>query len=229
MDGPSPKIIRSLHITAVFLVCMLLIGTILIPSCSSEQEIITTIDYVTVTPEIQPPNTQFTAICIMYPISPEISVVLYLLNPFEVLIPLEMEYDNRGKFFCTFQLRDLGKYSYWIEVTNDDTILQKSDTNYLWVSISPDDRDNDGMPGVWELRYALNPEDPFDASMDPDADTYSNRDEYEMGTNPLDNNFIENTIYRLRSNTDIIFLSFFAFFVLLLFSLFGLRRSRAWV
>ena len=88
---------------------MLLIGTILIPSCSSEQEIITTIDYVTVTPEIQLPNTQFTAICIIYPISPEISVVLYLLNPFEVLIPLDMEYDNRGKFFCTFQLRDLGK------------------------------------------------------------------------------------------------------------------------
>ena len=199
------------------------------PCYSAEQKVFTTIDYLIINPRVQLPNHEFTSICIIYPIHTDTSVVLYLINPFNVLIPLEMEYDDGGKFVCTFQLRDIGKYSYWIEVSNDGTILQKSDMQYFWVSLSTNDRDSDGIPDAWELRYTLAPENPTDASLDADADEYSNKEEYEMGTNPLDNDFLENILYRLQSNADIVFLSFFAFFVLLLFSLFGLRRSRAWV
>lgn len=227
MDVPLTKNIHSLYIIAVFIVCIILLGTIIIPRCLSEQEMFTNIDYVTVTPEIQLPNALFTAICIIFPISPNIHVVLYLLNPFEVLRPLDMEYDDRGKFFCDFQLRDLGKYTYWIEVSQDGTLLQKSDADYLWVAMSTDDRDNDGIPDAWEILYNLNPEDPSDAILDPDTDEYLNREEYEMGTDPLDNNFFENIVYHLQSSEDIVLLSFFAFFVLLLFSFVGLWRSQA--
>ena len=47
------------------------------------------------------------------------------------------------------------------------------------------DRDYDGMPDNWEIRYSLNPDDPTDASQDPDDDTFTNLDEYNFGGDPF--------------------------------------------
>jgi hypothetical protein len=46
----------------------------------------------------------------------------------------------------------------------------------------PVDRDDDGMPDVWETEFGLNPDDPDDARADPDRDGASNLDEYRAGT-----------------------------------------------
>jgi hypothetical protein len=46
------------------------------------------------------------------------------------------------------------------------------------------DRDYDGLPDLWEYRYALNPRDGQDAGNDPDGDTLTNQQEYAAGTNP---------------------------------------------
>jgi alpha-glucosidase len=47
------------------------------------------------------------------------------------------------------------------------------------------DNDNDGMPDAWELQYGLDPLDPADAALDPDADGRTNLQEYQNGSNPL--------------------------------------------
>lgn len=46
------------------------------------------------------------------------------------------------------------------------------------------DRDGDGMPDAWEEKHNLNPDSPADATLDPDEDLLSNLDEYELGTDP---------------------------------------------
>lgn len=46
------------------------------------------------------------------------------------------------------------------------------------------DRDKDGIPDAWELSYGLNPNDPNDASADPDGDGMTNLTEFMMGTAP---------------------------------------------
>ncbi len=50
--------------------------------------------------------------------------------------------------------------------------------------ISSQDTDNDGMPDAWEKEYGLNPNDPSDASADPDNDGATNLQEYLAGTDP---------------------------------------------
>ena len=47
------------------------------------------------------------------------------------------------------------------------------------------DDDCDGMPDAWERRYNLSVEDPADYIDDPDADGYTNLEEYLNGTDPL--------------------------------------------
>lgn len=46
------------------------------------------------------------------------------------------------------------------------------------------DRDRDGLPDAWEELYALNPDDPSDAGLDPDGDFYANVEEYRLGFSP---------------------------------------------
>jgi hypothetical protein len=48
------------------------------------------------------------------------------------------------------------------------------------------DTDGDGMPDEWELAHNFDPQDPTDATRDPDLDGFSNLDEYSAGTDPLD-------------------------------------------
>jgi hypothetical protein len=48
------------------------------------------------------------------------------------------------------------------------------------------DRDADGMPDDWERSYALDPDNPADAALDPDGDGLTNLQEYLSGTNPRD-------------------------------------------
>jgi hypothetical protein len=45
-----------------------------------------------------------------------------------------------------------------------------------------DDRDDDGMPDEWEVSHGLNPHNPKDASLDRDADGYTNIEEYINNT-----------------------------------------------
>jgi uncharacterized protein (DUF1800 family) len=46
------------------------------------------------------------------------------------------------------------------------------------------DKDNDGMPDLWEDANLLNKNSATDAMLDADSDSFKNRDEYLNGTNP---------------------------------------------
>jgi len=48
------------------------------------------------------------------------------------------------------------------------------------------DGDDDGLPDEWERSVGLNPSNPNDADEDLDGDGFTNREEYEAGTNPAD-------------------------------------------
>ena len=46
------------------------------------------------------------------------------------------------------------------------------------------DADLDGIDDAWERRFGLDPEDPSDATDDPDKDGLNNREEFLLGTDP---------------------------------------------
>ncbi len=46
------------------------------------------------------------------------------------------------------------------------------------------DIDGDNLPDSWETAHGLNPNNPFDAALDPDNDGYTNLEEYQNGTDP---------------------------------------------
>ena len=48
------------------------------------------------------------------------------------------------------------------------------------------DSDGDGMPDDWERKFSFNPQDPADAALDSDGDGFSNLQEFQDGTDPLD-------------------------------------------
>ena len=56
---------------------------------------------------------------------------------------------------------------------------------FLGEAMDPNgDRDGDGMPNGWEIRYGLDPRDPSDAGADSDGDGLSNLREYRLGRSP---------------------------------------------
>lgn len=52
------------------------------------------------------------------------------------------------------------------------------------VNITELDSDFDGLPDVFESRHDFNPFDPDDADFDPDADGFTNKEEFNWNTNP---------------------------------------------
>lgn len=230
MDVLSTKHILSLHKSAVRIACVILFCSVTTaPLCSSTDALVTHLDYLTMIPEVQLPGDTVKCICILYPMPQDVSVNLYLRTPVKETILVEMDPTNEGKYVCTFQLKEVGRYTYWIEVTNEDAVLLNSSVNSFWIATSLNDRDSDGISDAWEISHDFNPEDPSDAMGDKDSDGFSNLDEYHMGTNPWDNNILENILYRLKNNMKTVFLSFFLFSFLLLFSFVGIWRSKTWV
>lgn len=50
------------------------------------------------------------------------------------------------------------------------------------------DADDDGLPDEWERRFGLSPNNSGDADEDLDGDGFTNREEFEAGTDPTDRN-----------------------------------------
>ena len=79
-----------------------------------------------------------------------------------------------------------GDNMYELEVTAEDEFAGL-DTIKLYISVvSFLDNDHDGMSNDFELAHGLNPDNPSDATLDADGDSLSNLEEYNLGTDPRD-------------------------------------------
>ena len=89
---------------------------------------------------------------------------------------------------------------------NDPNETMDADGDGIGDNADMDD-DNDQMPDVWENTYGFDPFDPSDAALDPDYDRYSNLEEFQLNSNPLDvaspgSPFLETNVVQGVSNNS---------------------------
>ena len=83
---------------------------------------------------------------------------------------------------------DLGNYTNYEEYQNGTHPILNDTDGDLWLDGSEvyhQDQDSDSMWSGWEYYFGLDPYDPSDATVDSDADGYSNKCENKYNTNPL--------------------------------------------
>jgi len=68
--------------------------------------------------------------------------------------------------------------------TDGDGLSDYAEINVWQTDPGNPDTDSDGMPDGWETGHGFDPNDPSDASADPDGDDVLNADEYLHGLNP---------------------------------------------
>jgi hypothetical protein len=184
-------------------------------------------DFINVQPPIQLLNEPVIITCILNPLKQIPIVYIDINTPNEENIKSTLSYNELGKFQINLTFKEIGKYSFFIS-TYDDYELLKSSTYEFWITTSLDDIDDDKIPDWWEEKYNMNPKLIWDASSDYDNDGYTNLEEYTMNTNPLVHDFIENNFYHLKQNSWYVIFSFLLFLLLIIFSIYGFRRSNTW-
>jgi len=136
----------------------------------------------------------------------------------------DMLWSSDGKYMYKDTYRIVGRYTFYIVfeavLGNEGMTLSKK----FWITTNLDDTDDDGMPDWWEEKYGFNPEYPPDVYDDADEDGYTNKEEYEIGTDPLKAIFIQNAAYRVRENGVYLGVSIFLFIIMVLLSFYGKRR-----
>ncbi|MGY8660495.1 MAG: hypothetical protein ACKVKH_17915, partial [Verrucomicrobiales bacterium] len=95
---------------------------------------------------------------------------------------------NSENVFTDFEINNFEIEDFRVQIggrTGGSAMTLEIDNIELDVVLpDPTDNDGDGMPTAWETRYGLDGNDSSDASADPDQDTLTNLQEYNLGTNP---------------------------------------------
>jgi len=133
------------------------------------------------------------------------TVTVTIISPDDAEQIETMELSSDGKYEYAAIYKSAGKYSYQIL----------------------DDTDNDGMPDDWEKRYNLDSEDPTDAKEDSDGDGFTNLKEYELGSHPQKDIFLQNVANRVKENVWYLIASIIVFIIILMLSSYGKRRKNA--
>lgn len=171
-------------------------------------------------------NNDFVTISCIASDNLEIDVVTVIIEPPDnSSFTEEMELSADGKYEYRNSYDVFGKYIYYIEVMDIAENIAVSDNGVFWITSNVKDTDNDGLPDTWEKEYNLDSEDPNDADIDLDDDSYTNLEEYEMGTNPLKDIFVENVAFRIKDNILYFAGLFILFFFLIVFYFIGKRRA----
>ncbi len=98
-------------------------------------------------------------------------------------------------------------YIRYIAYETPDDLHQINEIEFF--DTLPNDSDKDGMPDDYEARWGLNPNDPSDATADPDGDGLNNLGEYQASTNPIAKPVLLST--RTTQTFDTVILTFSEF------------------
>jgi hypothetical protein len=177
-------------------------------------------------PPVQIKNRYVNISCITTDFNAVKEVVVVITYPDNLTIKRSMkQITPEGKYELSNSYELIGKYIFYI--ISEDTSGNKKQTEQkvFWITTNIDDIDNDGMPNSWEKRYGFNPYDPTDSKHDDDGDGYTNIEEYRSGYNPLKKlSSLQEIVYKFRDNWSYLILSIILCIVILVISLYGLKR-----
>jgi len=151
-------------------------------------------------------------------------VVVIIDSPVD--LTKDMVLDEGDTYVYNSSYDAAGKYTFHIEVQDEAGNKISTDEAVFWITSNLDDTDNDGMPDWWEKKYGLDPYNPDDANEDLDEDGLTNLVEYKAGTNPLEDIFTENAVYRIKENIWYLVWSIVLFLIILMLSIYGGRRLK---
>jgi transcription elongation factor Elf1 len=127
-----------------------------------------------------------------------LDIVIYLFDAnFKSIKSLNPGPGEMIKFKRVFNITNKTKVYPKLEIPKGQTSKGEYKIEFSFTVNKPPnaDTDNDQMPDIWEKEYSLNPDSAADANNDPDADGFSNLEEYQGGTDPTDpSSFPEKTI-----------------------------------
>jgi len=189
-----------------------------------EDETSPVISYVDVYPTVQLQDDYVNITCIATDNMGIESVGVIITLPNTNKETKTMDWHPGGKYVNEDTYDIIGKYSFYVVVTDKAGNEMTSESKTFWITIDLEDTDSDSMPDWWEEKYNLNPENPADATMDRDGDGYTNLKEYQMGTNPAKDIFLQNAAYKVRENRWYFAGSVVLFVLLLALAEYGRRR-----
>jgi hypothetical protein len=184
-----------------------------------------TVSFFDAEPRVQLINNSVSIICIASDNVGIKNVVVKITNPSIEIYSRNMNLVSEDKYTYSDIYDEPGKYLFKIEVTDKAENVIETFEKAFWITSNLDDKDNDGMPDLWEERYNLDPEDPSDAKDDPDEDGLTNLEEYEIGNNPKKDIFSENAVYRFQENSLYLSGSIVLFIIIIFLSFIGKRRK----
>lgn len=206
------------------LICFLLVSPVIYAIDQNEIPCEKPFDFIAFSPTIQYPGKPVTVSCIIYPSSDIDTVTVVLTTPSQAILRMSMSDEMNGIFSCRIVNETTGRYWFFIEVDTRDCGVFQSDLFSFWISSSQKDRDGDGILDAWEQRNGLDPDNPYDATVDSDLDGFSNRKEFCMDTDPMRHEILDNALYLLNERQTYFFISFMLCIMLCFFSWFGMRR-----
>jgi len=203
---------------------MILFSILSIP-ITAEDTTLTIIDYFGARPYLQLKNHYVNISCVVSDNDEIETVKVIIFYPFEYNKTEIMSWSPNGKYVYSMIYDVIGNYSFYVTIEDIEGSIINTTRKFFWITLEKDDTDSDGMPDWWEEKYNLDPENPKDADGNKDGDEYTNLREYQIGTNPSKNIFLQNTAYRIRYNLGYLVLSAFIFVMIVILSIYGLRRK----
>lgn len=182
------------------------------------------VDYLDALPHIQLQDSSVTFICVIRDRTNINNVSVTILYPDGSQEIKPMHWTDTGKYVNHSTYHLLGNYTYYVTLINNNGVRVTTSPKYFWISTDVNDKDSDGIPTWWEKHFNFDSENPYDALLDPDNDGFTNLKEYQMGTNPLKDNLIENAFHRMKMNISYLLTSLILFLMIFFISWYGMRR-----
>ena len=202
----------------------MLFFSILNISITAEDTALPIIDYFGARPHVQLKNRYVNISCVVKDNAEIQTVEVIIFYPNEYNETEIMSWSPDGKYVYSKIYDVLGNYSFYVVIEDKEGSIVNTTSKFFWITLDKDDIDSDGMPDWWEEKYDLDPENPKDAGENSDGDEYTNLMEYQIGTNPSKDIFLQNAAYRVRYNSGYLTLSAFLFLFIVVLSIYGLRR-----